>query len=72
MADTIFFGEIHEVRKGMWAPFFSLCFRDADWLGSDHMECDAIARKKNASETPGSFKSAVIVLTTCVDSGFLA
>ena len=33
------FGEIHEVRKGMWAFFSLLCFSDADWQqrNSDHM-----------------------------------
>ena len=25
-------GEIHEVRKGIWAFIFRLCFSDADWL----------------------------------------
>ena len=29
----IFWGEIYEVRKGLWALFFCLCVSDADWLG---------------------------------------
>ena len=33
MADTTV-GEIHEVRKGLWAFLSWLCFSDADWLSS--------------------------------------
>ena len=27
------FGEIHEVRKGLWAFLSWMCFSDSDWLG---------------------------------------
>ena len=33
MADI--FGEIHEVRKGLWAFFLDCAFLDADWLGRE-------------------------------------
>ena len=41
------FGEIHKVRKGLWAFFLDCCL-DADWLNrqanSDHIEVDFLWR----------------------------